>query len=742
MVHKIVSVFLQIIGIGLATPGKLLKKISIKKTRILFNAIINESPETIVSNFKKYLNNSLPPATSSNPIDLQFSKERWIEKKQEQLRIFIRTGSTLAFSDPEDPDVSIIVVLYNKVELTLACLQSIINIKEIQYQLILVDNQSVDQTELLLGRITGACVIRNSSNLHFLKANNQALARVKGKNILFLNNDTEIEEDALKNALLTLKTVPYCGAVSGKLLQPNGRLQEAGSIVWNDGSCLGYGRNDDPNLPQYNFMRMVDYCSGAFLLTPAKLFREHKGFDPLFEPAYYEETDFCHWLKARGFHVVYNPKIEVRHFEFGSGLSEWAIRLQQVNQIKFFEKHKATLVHHFSPDSSNILKARFASSEKKLNHVLYIDDRVPHLNLGAGFPRSNTIVNLISELGYQVTIYPLNFPNDESWGETYNDINPFIEIAEGWGADRFSQFIGERKGYYQSIWISRPHNMEALLHHLKELKNEAQIIYDAEAIFAQRAIDQLKLSGKSISENEIQKKIKDELKLALIADKVSTVSENDAEIFRSFGKRNVLVLGHQLEIKPDGLPYSGRSGLLFVGNLDYNQSPNVDSLVWFIHEVLPLIRKNIPEIVLDVVGSANAPVMKSLQYKGVHVLGKVDDLSEFYQTRRVFVAPTRYAAGIPYKVHEASSFGLPAVISTVLSGQLSWENLEYALESKCEANEFAEKVIALYNDENIWYRLRNNVLQHIRTDLSMDNYRKTILRILQYDKPSTEAIEG
>ena len=71
--------------------------------------------------------------------------------------------------------------------------------------------------------------------------------------------------------------------------------------------ALGYGRGDDPSAAMYNFRRDVDYCSGAFLLTPVETWEQLNGFDPVFEPAYYEETDYCMRLWERGLRVVYEP---------------------------------------------------------------------------------------------------------------------------------------------------------------------------------------------------------------------------------------------------------------------------------------------------------------------------------------------------------------------------------------------------------------------------------------------------
>ncbi len=656
------------------------------------------------------------------------TKEDYLLQKQGDFYGFIKSGMIIQFPETK-PEVSIVLVLYNAVELSYACLQSIVQYADVPYEVIIIDNNSTDKTPLLLDKIKGAKIIRNKDNLHFLKGCNQALQSVKGKYMVFLNNDAVLMDGTLKAAYGSIAGNNKCGAVGGKIVLADGTLQEAGSIIWNDGSCLGYGRGDMPDKPEYNFSRVVDYCSGAFLMTRTELFRQHSGFDISFEPAYYEETDYCLWLQEQGHEVVYEPKAVIRHYEFGSGVKESAVMQQQKNQKLFYEKHKHQLINHFIPDANNIKFARFAASERNMKKLLYIDDRVPHAALGSGFPRSNTIVRCIQELGYKVTIIPLNFPQ-ENWISAYNDIDPFTEVMMGCGLANFSEFIQSRKDYYDFIWISRPHNMKALKTEIAAYAKDSMIIYDAEAIFADREISKKIFEGEAVDENLKQAEIQKELCISDLANVVTSVSVADAERFKEYGKPDVRVLGHVLSVEEPESTFEERSGLLFIGNLDYDDTPNADSVLWFVNEILPLVTSKLPGIELSIVGSCNSKAVSSLNVGGVHIHGRVDDILEFYTKSRVFIAPTRYAAGIPYKIHEAAAYGLPVVATERLTQQLGWNHNLQLLSAKAEKEDFAEKVIELYCNKSTWESVRRNALKEIKDTMSNDAYKQKISEIL------------
>ena len=715
----------KIFSIAAKSPVQFIKHLSRGNIKTLLKALRDESPAQIARSLQNLLiGNSLNPEEYK-----RYDKSEYLKQKQHSFQKFLQSGEKLIFPQNK-PELSVILVFHNQAELSFSCLQSIIKYAAIHYEVIIVDNNSFDDTALLLNKIEGATVIRNNENLHFLKACNQALPHVRGKYLLFLNNDAEIIKDTISLAMQTITENSKCGAVGGKIILPDGKLQEAGSIIWNDGSCLGYGRGQSPNQPEYNFKRITDYCSGAFLLTNTELLKRHGDFDERFVPAYYEETDYCLCMQEQGLDVIYDPKVVIRHFEFGSGISDTAIALQQKNQKVFCEKHKIQLTKHYKPNINMVLKARFAASQHNKKRILYIDDRIPHNDLGSGFPRSNTIIQCMVELGYQITIYPLNFPVEDNWDRAYIDIDPFIEISMGYGREGFSNFLKSRSNYYDVIWVSRPHNMEFVKDDLQSISKGCKIIYDAEAIFAERDIVKKQLQGKEINNKKADDALNKELSLCEVADAVTAVSVTDARKFSKYGYKHVHVIGHTLDINLINNPFEDRKGLLFVGNLDNDTSPNVDSVLWFVNEILPLVREKLPDVEVYIIGSALSQKINTLNIEGVHVLGRIDDLTRYYAQCRIFIAPTRFSAGIPYKIHEAASYGLPVVSTRLLAQQLNWEDQEMLIAADPDKKNYAEKLIMLYQQKSLWKSIQGNSLAYVKKEMSFKRYKQTISSLL------------
>jgi GT2 family glycosyltransferase len=657
---------------------------------------------------------------SARPADVRPSQRAWDKQGHARLRQFLQGGEPLVCPVVENPTVSFIVVLHNRAHLSLLSLESVIANANVRYELIVIDNASSDETGQMLDRLQGAKVIRNPNNVGFGPACMQAAACAAGEYLCFFNNDALLSPTAISAALANFAHASV-GAVGGKILLANGALQEAGNIVWSDGSALGYGRGDDPQAPPYEFRRPVDYCSAVFLLTPRRLFAELGGFSSEFAPAYYEDTDYCMTLWQRGFQVIYEPLAVIRHYESASsGGNEFAQARMTEHQKKFLHKWEPVLKQHHAPGLSHISGARLAVGASGLR-ILYVDDRIPHRNLGSGYPRSNDILRQIVALGHHVTCSTFMFPllRDE-----HSDIPREIELFDG-----LRNRAALTKDYCRCsdvVWVSRPHNLHLFMTQClaDASPRNFRLIYDAEAIFSERAQQKRALGGPGADADEPY----DEFALARSADTVVVVSESDRIAMLRSGVRSVHVIGHRLSPSPTSTTFADRDTFLFVGGVHGPDNPNADSIRYFCRAVWPTVQKATGASFV-VAGYGTDEVLGDLNGPTVRALGAQENLRPLYERARAFVVPTRYAAGLPFKAHEAAAFGVPLVVSDIIARQMQWrDGIDYLVAG--DADMFAQQCIRLYSDAALWQTLRANALQRVIDELSSDAFAESIRSVL------------
>ena len=406
-------------------------------------------------------------------------KSAWDAYGSSRLRQLLASTARLGVTQVPNPEVSILLVLFNRAHLSLMCLESIIKNADVPYELIVVDNNSTDDTSYLLDHLDGARVVSNQTNLGFGTACMQAAHLARSEYLCFLNNDALLMPGSLSAAVRNFHRDPMVGAVGGKLLFSDGRLQESGCILWSDATAWGLGRNHDPDLPEFNFRRLVDYCSGAFLVTRGKLFSESGGFDSIYQPAYYEDTDYCISLWSAGYRVVYEPRAVIAHYESASSEGpDKAKSLIAHNQEGFAAKWKDFLRGQYFRVGDNILSAR-VSVRAEGKRVLYITDGVADSKVGSGDPRAGNVLNGLVMLGHQVTCL-----TEERCARLPHLLPSEIEFRDG---DLCDRLLIEDWRHFDVVWCTRP----AAISHLIQwgfhwCDSRPRIVYEIAAGYANR----------------------------------------------------------------------------------------------------------------------------------------------------------------------------------------------------------------------------------------------------------------
>ncbi|MCQ9154469.1 glycosyltransferase [Acidomonas methanolica] len=658
------------------------------------------------------------------------SRTRALFRHEAEIALPMLRRQKLDFSTDGAPEFSVILVAHDQIAMTMQTLASLRANYAGAIELIVVDSGSRDDVSRIEAFVTGARIQHFGTNIGYLDACNSALAVVSGPAVLYLNNDVRLYPNAVRNALARLSAEPDVGAVGAKIVRTNFRLQEAGSVVWRDGATHGYRREDDPNIAEANFVRDVDFCSAAFLMVRASLLKSLGGYDERFRPAYFEDVDLCLRIAAAGQRVVYDPGVCIEHLEYGSSGPSRSNDMIQANHRLFALIHQDRLRQHPPRHVRNAIFAREQSRERK--RILFLEDRLPLPALGSGYVRSNHMVHALVALGYHVTVFAIL----QRRTDVFSLVEAFPETVElMYDADlgSFAEFIEERAGYYDALWIGRTHNLARLLPILSESARHlgaAGTILDTEVVATSRSYERARVLGAPLPAAEFTARLTDELDCAHFCQRIVAVTEADARLIRSVGYGNVSVLGHALEPRPTMTPFAERRDILALGAIHDEGSPNHDGLMWLIEKVAPFLDALLPEEVrITVAGYVGpdvdlSPILASSRFRWI---GPCDDLASLYERHRVFVAPTRFAGGLPYKVHEAASFGLPVVTTMLIAGQVGWRSGEALLAAESDDPEgFAQALARLYHDEGLWQAVRDSALEHVRKECEPATFNRTL----------------
>ncbi|PWK85708.1 glycosyltransferase [Fulvimonas soli] len=623
------------------------------------------------------------------------------------------------------PEVSVIIPVHGKLPWTLACLRSITKIgAAVPFEVIVVDDACADDTPQVLAGVAGLRLIRNERNLGFVGSCNAAAREARGRLLLFLNNDTQVTPGWLDNLCQAHRTEPDCGIVGARLIYPDGRLQEAGCLVYSNGQAWSFGRFGQRQDPRFLYRRTVDYVSGAALLISAELFRRVGGFDPRYAPAYCEDMDLAFAVRAAGKKVVYEPSCLIVHSEgtsSGTNPFEGVKQFQRINLDKFIAKWADALRTQPSP--------RIPADEavhRGGRHILVMDALTPDPRRDAGSVQMLGIMRLLHEQGWRIT-----FMADNRQATT-EEILRLGELGVETLCDPWSPSLPrwlEREGPgLDAVLVSRYYVAAPHLPLLRRYATRARILLevaDLHFLREQRAAQQ---RGDDALKRQSQETKRRELATIRACDATLVVSTAERDLLaREVPGAKVVLVPNMHEVRGRRRPFQQRSGLIFVGG--FGHPPNEDAARWLTGEIFPLVRARRADIELHLVGQVPDDAKPRLQGPGVVVHGRVEDLSILLDCCRLALAPLRFGAGVKGKVNVAMSHGLP-VVATTMAAEGMWIEHEVNALLADDAEAFAAAILRLYDDEALWTRLSDAGLENVRRHFSFEVARSALTSVL------------
>jgi GT2 family glycosyltransferase len=639
---------------------------------------------------------------------------------------------------PLDPKISVIIPFCDQRDLTGRCLYGLSRHKSTHtFEVIAIDDGSDEETRRAIAQVAELRIIRHESAKGFVASCNAGAAEASGEYLLFLNNDTFALPGLLDELVATFGAFCDAGVVGGALIHSDGRLQEAGAVVWNDAAALNIGRGFDPDDPDFGFAREVDYCSGACLMIRRELFEGLGGFDRRYEPAYFEDTDLCFRVREAGYRVYVQPLARTIHVEGGTAGKDPELgikRYQAINRIKFAERWKELLRSAPAP-------VRFGATHFVLpgqRRIIIVDHLVPAADEDAGSYILIEIVKALQRLGYLVVLGAQKTPDQRDRNVMALE-RLGVEVIRAPYYRSVVEFIAVHEAQFDLVFMVRQGIAEQVLLQLDRLALRTPTILlnpDLHYLRTEREAairNDSGLAWRAASDKAF------ELAVIRRVDVTITHSETELQLLRAeLPEKHVALLPwivRPAEVVPG---FEVRHDLLFVGS--FAHPPNVDAMVDFVGRLGPALRKRLPGASLRVVGSHQGEEIKRLAGNGVEIVGHVENLRAELDQARVAIAPLRWGAGFKGKVATAMAAGLPGVVSPMAAEGMGLADGQACLIAE-PGPAFIDAVERLYHSPGLWHSLSVNGMQFAASHWSPEQAETRLVDMLRQARvPPTLAL--
>ena len=640
---------------------------------------------------------------------------------------FLDTLDEIHLATSSAPVVSIVIPCFGEHLVTRRCLASIaINPPSVPYEVLVADDAYPDPFDASAMGVKGVIHLRSANNRGFLKNCNNAVSQSKAQRVLLLNNDTVVWSGAIDSLLATFDQFDRVGAVGAKLLFADGRLQEAGGIIWQDGSGWNWGREADHGEPAFNYVREVDYCSAAALMVDRCIWDSLSGFDTRYSPAYYEDTDFCFAVRAAGYRVIYQPAAVVTHFEgisHGIDISSGMKAKQVENQVIFRDKWRASLAGHaLNGDQPLIERDRYVNKR-----ILWVEACMLTPDQDSGSLRTFRVLDLLTQLDCKVTFIADNLQGGEPYVTQLQQKG--IEVQRAPYVARVDRYLEEAGHQFDVIVLCRHYIAIQYVELIRRLFPNTAIWFDTIDLHYLRLRRQFELDQDASTKAMATLAHTEETTLVRQVDHTLVVSNVEVNALATeVPGSKVTIVSNIHEVSRFFPGRDGREHVMFVGG--FQHPPNIDAVQYLAREIWPKFVAMQPTARMFVIGSKMPESLRREgQAAGLDMVGYVEDLEPFYTSCVMAVAPLRYGAGVKGKVNQALSYGTPVVGTTMaIEGMNVVDSVDVKIADDSVA--FADAMHAVYTDPVLWNNLASNGQQAMAKEFSADVARKQLSDLL------------
>ena len=356
-------------------------------------------------------------------------------------------------------------------------------------------------------------------------------------------------------------------------------------------------------------------------------------------------------------------------------------------------------------------------STNKEDSILIIDRWVPTYDKDSGSLRMFSLIDIFIDLGYKVTFLPDDLKKREPYVSEMQSKG--IEVI--YGNINVSTYLEDNGKRFNYVILSRPEQAYKYISIVRACSPNSVVIYDTVDLHWLRFERASRVSNSKEFKERAKYYKSVELFNSSCSDVIFTVTHEEKELLLGENPElKIEVVPNIHEVIEEVTPYNLRKDIMFIGG--FLHQPNEDAVFYFVEEILPIIKEEIPEVKFYVVGSDPTAKLLRLNSETVKVTGYVRDIMQYFKNCKVFVSPLRYGAGMKGKIGQSMGYGLPVVTTTIGAEGIGLIHEENALIAD-EPKEFARETIRLYQDKILWEKLSRNSINHIK-----NNYSKEVLK--------------
>lgn len=634
------------------------------------------------------------------------------------------------FSKEINPEVSIIIHGSNELKMILNCLHYIEKYDQnISKEIFVIHDKSSD-VQQYLEKIKGIVLINNEEINGLTQAINHSIEKAKGKFIYLLDSHALVQENYLSTLVEVFNTKENVGAVGSKMISADNNIASAGSLVFKDSEIVELGKSEAIDTPQFNFVRKVDFCAGSLLFSKINKTGDLNLLNQIFSSSHFAEADLCLKLKkGENLDIYYQPLSEVTCFN---------------NSFKTATNNdKVDFANHWN---SYFTDRKYVKSEKinyityKTPNFLFLEENMPKPDQDSGSRRFMEILKILQRNGHHIVLAVKHFDeaNDSNYITYFQ--NAGIEVCRDYvnaqnKIVKVTDQVVNALAYVEVIWIFRPLGFDYWYSLINGKINGQKIIYDMVDLHYLRMERENNYIDVVTKERvqEISFFREKEYSGMNISDAVISISDEEKNTVSENGvKKNKIFTVSNIHKPVDNVPlgFSEREGLLFIGG--YNHLPNIDAVKFLHDQILPLVWAKNDKIKIFILGpDFPADLKEKFHSERFQILGYQETVDFWFENSRVFVAPLRYGAGVKGKIGQALEFKLPVITTGIGAEGMSLEDQKTALISDENPQNFADKILELYDNESLWQTLHENSLLPL-SKFSIETQEQNIKKMLQY----------